>query len=185
MKHFFGDYTTIYDTYKDEIELSIDLLTPIHSLNDWKKCGIVADFFGSYQALDYKFSSENVVSLISTIANELIENSVKFSFENSAISVKMQKIGPFISLETTNLASDKQIKKLMSFINKIKRKSFEQLFYDTIESTNHKSNKSELGLITIMKDYTSDCSIELKKVSTSNQNEVTIKFLIKESIFQS
>lgn len=185
MKHFFGEYITIYETYKDEIELSIDLLTPIHSLDDWKKCGIVANFFGSYQALDYKYSSENVVSLISTIANELIENSVKFSFKNSSINLKMQKIGPFISLETTNLASDKQIKKLTCFINKVQKKSFEHLFYDTIENSNHKSNVSELGLITIMKDYTSDCSIELKKVTTSNQHEVTIKFLIKESIFKS
>ena len=154
MLFLYGTYNNKEKKHLDEIDLSVDFSVPMTYLDNWKKCSLVADFFGAYQGISYKKNKEKAISILSTITNELLENAVKFSSNKDLdIKLKLQKMNDTISIETCNIGNKLNVENLIKFTEKLENEDQESIFIQNIETNIHSNNKSELGLISIVKDY--------------------------------
>ena len=83
---------------------------PVEHIQHWKKCSLIANFFGNYQAESYKNHKKQIVSIISTISNELLENAIKFMLAAFKInSTPIRTAIPFLLVMTPNIPIEKRI----------------------------------------------------------------------------
>ena len=159
----FGVYSTT-NLENKKADLSLDLTIPVNHLKHWEKCSIVANFFSLYHAQSYTKNQEKYVSILSTITNEIIENAVKFSTDNSRfISVKFRKFNENIFIETHNTSNEYHTQKLNNLIKNLKSNSPKDLFLNKIiENEKYASICSEIGLLTLIKDYTENIGIKIE-----------------------
>ena len=102
-----------YFGYNDIDELSVihndvclTFKIPVEHIQHWKKCSLIANFFGNYQAESYKENKKQIVSTISTISNELLENAIKFSEKDySDISISIKKHDSSILIQVNNISN--------------------------------------------------------------------------------
>lgn len=164
MLFLYGTYTN-KEKKPDNVDLNIEFSVPMSYLKNWDKCSLVANFFGTYQALTYKKNKHQVISVLSTVINELLENAVKFSSDSQfEVRIKSQKINNITSIETCNIGNKKNIENLIRFTEKLETKNPELIFLKNIENNIKKNSKSELGLISIFKDYSQKIGFKIKKI---------------------
>ena len=180
MLFLYGTYSNT-ETKKDNIELDIEFSVPMSYLDNWKKCSIVANFFGMYQGLSYKKNKDKVISILSTITNELIENAVKFSSDkNSDVTVKLEKTNSSISIETCNIGNQKNMENLILFTEKLENNNPELIFMKNLEKNLNSNNKSELGLISIFKDYTNEIGFKITRTKEKGLYEIYTNIQIED-----
>ena len=110
------------------------------------------------------------MSVLSTITNELLENAIKFTADkNKLVSISLRRFDNTISIETVNMAIKDNVDRLKNYIHKIENEDLDDLFINTIESSENESNSSGLGLITVIKDYDAKLGI---KVEEKNKDEL-------------
>ena len=180
MLFLYGTYSN-HEIPEDNIELNIEFSVPMTYLDNWKKCSIVANFFGMYQGVSYKKNTEKAISILSTITNELIENAVKFtSNDKSDVKVKLEKTNNIISIETCNIGNKKNMENLIMFTEKLESDNPELIFLNNLENNLNSNNKSELGLISIFKDYSNKIGFKIRKVQEQDSYEIYTNIQIED-----
>lgn len=130
----------------------------------WKNYGLSADFLGDYFAsffpgddeLDSKISrQETVKGTVSYIANELLENAVKYSDEsiNLPISIVLHLYEHAIILQVTNYARGAIAEKYQTFIQELLSADLDEFFTQQMEKTALGMGESNMGLLTMISDY--------------------------------
>jgi hypothetical protein len=183
----FGLYLDADEKDAPTSDLSMDFVVPLEFMNQWERVGLVSDFLARFQAFN---STEHKISLntLSTIINELIENSVKFSMDkNKLVSLSLRQFESGISIETINTTNEKNAISLDRFTERLTNSDPETLFFERIEeSAISNSNSSGLGLLSILKDY-NDAQLGIKIVPHSvgdDVYDVYIKVIIGTDIFE-
>lgn len=164
----FGIYTSI-DFSQEKAELSLNFKVPVNHLKHWQQCSIVANFFAKYQSESSKENKERIISIVSTLTNELLENAIKFTDPaHKSIEISLKQYSKFIIIETLNIANNTHTKNLKNTLNKIQTEEIESLFIKKI-TENHENNKdnSQIGLISIIKDYTQHIGAKIAPYSES------------------
>jgi len=149
------DHTLIGDqiNFKSDIETSFSLtFLPLDIFDSWERAGslsdFIADYFGPY------FHSESAHNLISTIFNELIENAVKFSRNNSQpIDIVVKKRNNDLLAKITNSIPRQRKKAFIEICRELFQKDLDKLYLQKIEEGMGNTRKSGIGLILIKKDY--------------------------------
>ncbi len=132
----------------------------------WRNNGLSADFVANYLASFFPVNEHNPSSLsrqvslkgaVSYIANELLENAMKFHEEmaQSPITFGIHLLGETVILFSTNCITQKTIKSLQDAIEELLSSDSANLYINKMERLAEQEDKLEsgLGFITIMHDY--------------------------------
>ena len=142
----------------------------------WRNNGLSANFIADYlttffpipghQVLDERHNEE-IKSAVSYIANELLENAMKFSLPEHPSSIRFglyllpderDEEGVTIILSTTNTMPLQSVQAFQSFIHEFLTTDADELYVRQVErSMNPEENTmSGLGFITIKNDYSAE-----------------------------
>lgn len=159
-----------FGSFLDEVPASDEYLTLNFSPNSaarkrrWSNYGLSADFLGDYFAAffpgdeipDSKISQRDTVkATVSYIANELLENSVKYSDAAASlpISITLHLYEREIILQATNYANSATVEKYQNFIQELLNSDLDELYTRQLEATALGTGSSNMGLLTMMNDY--------------------------------
>ncbi len=126
------------------IELEV---VPIDLVTEWRRCGMVADFMADYMV--HAFERRDVArSILSTVANELVENAAKFSSnKRTAAHVSIRHHGEVVHAEVRNQASEKHVQSLRDVLLELARDEATAVFRRRME------DRRGLGLALLARDY--------------------------------
>jgi hypothetical protein len=130
----------------------------------WGNYGLSADFLGDYfsaffpgdEISDSKINRrETVKAAVSYIANELIENAVKYTEEDAGlpISIALHLYEHEIIFRATNYAHQRSVEKYQRFIQKFLSSDLEEFYTSQLEKTALGSGESSMGILTMSNDY--------------------------------
>ncbi|HEY9647947.1 MAG TPA: hypothetical protein V6C88_16350 [Chroococcidiopsis sp.] len=161
--HTFGHFT-------DEIPDSDEHLTLQFSpgraprKRRWSNFGLSADFLGDYFAAffpgdevpDSKINRKDTIkSSVSYIANELLENAVKYNDEgvNWPVTISLYLYEQEIIFHVVNYANRNTANKYCDFVQELVASDIDDLYMRQLEKTATGSGESHMGLLTMINDY--------------------------------
>lgn len=154
----------------------------------WSNYGLSADFLGDYFAAFFPGDTiedsplnrrETVKAAVSYIANELLENAVKYSDEvaKRPISISLYLYEDKIIFQAINHASPAIADKYCRFIQQVLTSDLDELYTQQLEQTALGSGESNMGLLTMMNDYAARFGWQFQ-TSDSIPNTVQVNVLV-------
>ncbi|NEP15102.1 MAG: ATP-binding protein, partial [Symploca sp. SIO2C1] len=140
----------------------------------WRNNGLSADFIADYLTTFFPVSEEDpstherqveVKSAVNYIANELLENAMKFNDEASKYPIKfgihlVEETGVIVVLQATNSLASQALDKFQSFIKDLINSDPYDFYLQRLEDT----EGSGLGLVTMMNDYEAQLGWKIETV---------------------
>jgi hypothetical protein len=162
--------TQTFGEFAQEIPASEEYLTINFSPSSaprkrrWSNYGLSADFLGDYFAAFFPGDTvedsplnrrETVKAAVSYIANELLENAVKYSDEvvKRSISISLYLYEDKIIFQSINHTSPAIADKYCRFIQQVLTSDLDELYTQQLEQTALGNGESNMGLLTMMNDY--------------------------------
>lgn len=182
MHQIFGDFIEIFPSQHNSLELSFtSTAEDIEHLweNQRLSAYFLANCFINFLPLNEDNPEEQqrikeAKSSISYIANELIENAVKFNLETANYQVKLGihfLEGPELIavMFTTNSVDKAGAKKLQTFIDKLLGSDLQDFYIQQIEASSKDENASMsgLGFLTMINDYDARLGWKFEPLSTT------------------
>lgn len=177
MAEIFGNYENISQLNKPGQELLNLCFSPgsIPIKQRWRNNGLSADFIGDYFTTFFPMSEDDPASknrqseiknAVSYIANELLENAMKFSDEsmNHSISIIILLDKDRIILSETNGVLFKQADSFREFINSIMTNDPNELYFKKIEENAMSDSSAGLGYLTMINDYGAELSWRFENI---------------------
>src|SRR5687768_4810932 len=115
---------------------AVDLeLRALEIVVHWRRCGLTADWLAGYFAYDFEIDARAAaLSVLSTVANELLENAVKFcSDKQRPVRIAIQNHGEFLRFETRNRARAAHVSALRSALEALSGNALEELFAERVQ----------------------------------------------------
>jgi hypothetical protein len=132
----------------------------------WRNNGLSADFLADYLTTFFPRNDDEpltvarqaeVKSAVSYIANELLENAMKFNDENSRypIDIKLQLESDGIIFSVANTIPPQAVGKFQEYIQKLLISDATELYIQQLEknAVDDSLGDSGLGLLTMLNDY--------------------------------
>ena len=132
----------------------------------WRNNGLSADFMGDYLTTFFPASEDEpptinrqaeIKSTVSYIANELLENAMKFSNEASQypISLMLQLHTDKLVFLSTNSISPQSVESFQAFLEELTTSDPSELYIRQLEKNaeDESGSSSRLGFLTMMNDY--------------------------------
>ena len=177
--------TQIFGDFSDDIPNSQEGLTIVFSPTSislkerWGNNGLSADFMADYFATFFP-GTENetpepdmqaqVKSAVSFIANELLENAMKFNDETSPypISISLLMDRHRLVFLATNSVHPQKLDRFQAFIKELLTCDPNELYLRHLENDvdDNKENGSGLGLLTMINDYCAKLGWKFETVQT-------------------
>ena len=128
-------------------------LLPLDIFDFWERCGQFSDFIADY--FNYNFTDRpGCKNLISTVINELVENSVKYSKNKSQpIELIIRKRGHRLVITITNSVPRHQKEKFADVCQELFNRDLDELYVERVQAASTDAKYSGLGLILLKKDY--------------------------------
>ena len=136
----------------------------------WKNNGVSADFLADY-IITFFPNDENdpilsekeaeLKGAVSYIANELLENAMKFNMNTSLFPVKLEFMlySDHVTLSVSNSLVSENVPEFQSFISELLNTEPQELYIRQIKQAEEDNlNTSGLGLLTMIDDYNADLS---------------------------
>lgn len=193
MTHIFGDFS-------EQLPISQEYLTIVFAPSSvplrqrWRNNGLSADFMADYFASFFpgreRVTTESnikaeVKSAVSFIANELLENAMKFNDETLShpISMTLQMHSDTLIFLATNSVNRQTVGKFQAFIEELITSDPDELYMRQLEENSESESESGLGFLTMINDYqaklgwkfeTAQKNPEVVAVTTMVQLTVTV-----------
>lgn len=132
----------------------------------WRNNGLSADFLADYLTTFFPGNDREpqtvqkqlqIKSAISYVANELLENAMKFNDENSdlPISIRLHLESGRVAFLMTNSISPKTVDKFQAYIQELTTSDPYEMYIEKLEKNAAEENNtsSGLGLLTMINDY--------------------------------
>ena len=125
----------------------------------WIHCGMTAEFLGNLVAglaARLGIDANDARHSVSYLANELLENAVKFRAEGAGdVVVEMRLEGAKFELLLSNFAPEKNAAAFQAFLAQVEARDAGDLLIERIEANaaDDSSSGSGLGILTLMNDY--------------------------------
>ncbi len=133
----------------------------------WRNNGLSADFLADYLTSFFPGNEDDpstihrqaeIKSAVSYIANELLENAMKFNDETSdyPIDIKLQLESDGVIFSVANSIPPKAVGKFQAYIQQLLASEPSELYIQQLENNAADDNctGSGLGLLTMLSDYT-------------------------------
>ena len=164
--------TKIFGDFIDELSINQEFLLLGFSTSAgpikqrWRNNGLSADFMADYLTTFFPTREEDssgvnqqveIKSTVSYIANELLENAMKFNDETSPypISIKLQLHSDRIVFLSTNSVYPQSVESFQAFIEELIASDPQELYILQLERSaeDEENQTSGLGLLTMINDY--------------------------------
>ncbi|AFY71734.1 hypothetical protein Pse7367_3499 [Thalassoporum mexicanum PCC 7367] len=168
MTRIYGSYLTDLPPCKEHLQIRFLPNALVHG-HKWQHNGSSANFVAEYFATFFPYDSKVVINgdqidirdevrgAVSYIANELLENAVKFNNAepDQAIALKLMLYSDRIVFIATNYVDCVCARQFEAFINEITNTDPDQLYIDKLEQSamSEEMGESGLGILTIINDY--------------------------------
>ncbi len=170
----FTSYIDMIQTFGDFIELpaSQEYLiigfspSSVPLKQRWRNNGLSADFMADYLATFFPGNEDDsstierqaeIKSAVSYIANELLENAMKFNNETSEypINIKLQLESDGVLFSVANSISPQGVDKFQAYIQQLLASKPSELYIQQLEknAVEESCTDSGLGLLTMLTDY--------------------------------
>ncbi|HEY9727413.1 MAG TPA: DUF6272 family protein [Chroococcales cyanobacterium] len=176
MSEIFGDYS-------DQLPGGQEGLTIVFSPTSaplqqrWRTNGLSADFMADYFSTFFPGSEGDttetdtkaeIKSAVSFIANELLENAMKFNDKTSLlpISLRLQMHSQRLVFIATNSIHPQAVETFQIFIKELLACDPSELYLQQLEQDSESDNVSGLGLLTMMNDYFAKLGWKFETVQT-------------------
>jgi hypothetical protein len=133
----------------------------------WRNNGLSADFMADYLATFFPGNEDDsstierqaeIKSAVSYIANELLENAMKFNNETSEypINIKLQLESEGVLFSVVNSISRQGVDKFQAYIQQLLASEPSELYIQQLEknAADESCTDCGLGLLTMLTDYT-------------------------------
>lgn len=158
-----GDFLDPVPPSQEFLTLNFSL-DRINRLQRWHNYGLSADFLGDYFANFFPGKEEDsgishkdrIKGSVSYIANELLENAVKYSTttQDCPITITLHLYDQQLIFETSNMALLKTAANYENFIKILLENDPLELYIEQLEkSSMENSGASQIGLLTMVNDY--------------------------------
>lgn len=169
-----GDYAAPPD--ENEAYKWLDIAPSAASLEErWPVCGRsadqLADFVGESLPDDERIDRLDIVDSMGYIANELLENAIKFSYQPAVhgISFAVFLSAEAVWLYASNAVSSVETTMLQEVVHRLKTGDLEQMFQDRVErSLVEDKFHASLGFLTILMDYGATLGWKIEKFGETN-----------------
>ena len=164
----FGEFIETFPPEKDSLELTFTP-TSVPLKERWRNNRLsayfIADYFTTFLPLDdaqyeQKIRIKESKCAVSYIANELLENSMKYNCEQVHSQIKfgihfVDEDRLLAVIFATNSITDENEQRLKKFIDQVFDSDPESLYIDQLEknAVNENEECSGLGLLTMINDY--------------------------------
>lgn len=140
-------------------------LDRVNRLQRWRNYGLSANFLGDYFANFFPGNDEEsgishknrIKGSVSYIANELLENAVKYSTttRDCPITITLHLYDQTLIFKTCNIAPLETVNHYEDFIKALKDRDPMELYLEQLEksSLEEDSEASQVGLLTMINDY--------------------------------
>lgn len=188
MAQIFGDFVEPNEGSGEYLKISFHPASaPLQQR--WRNNGLSADFLADYLSTffpgDDPTSTERQAEIkdaISYIANELLENAMKFSYASSkpTVSIEMILEPEIISLYASNSLDPSTIQPFQNFIQRMLSEDPNELYLKQLERSadNDEDNSSGLGFLTIVNDYGADLAWKFID-GAQERDDVAVTTLVK------
>jgi hypothetical protein len=168
MKKNFGDFEEQKDSDHEHLEITFSPTSrPLQQR--WRNNGLSADFLADYLSTFFpgedSSSQERQTELkdaISFIANELLENAMKFNHAPSQdpVSIEMYLAEDEVSLYVTNSVAPQTIADFQNFLQRLLTEDTDELYMEQLmqnaekeDTDDENTTRSGLGYLTMINDY--------------------------------
>ncbi|MCP4698015.1 MAG: ATP-binding protein [Gammaproteobacteria bacterium] len=165
MVQIYGDFIEGVNTTKDCMAIDFSP-SSIPLKQRWRNNGLSADFLAEYLTTFFPAGREEggevdfretIKSAAGFIANELLENAMKFNDEASdyPVSIRLRLYSDKVVFMITNSVSPEAREKYRTFIETLLREDPEELYFRQLENNTGDENKaaSGMGFLTMLQDY--------------------------------
>jgi hypothetical protein len=185
-----GDYSNIINLSSRDEYLQLGFQPFSLPLKErWRNNGLSADFMADYVTTFFPKNENDpesitrqaeIKSAVSYIANELLENAMKYSDEGlknpTRICLFLQP--QQIIITETNVAAKEQAKAYKSFVIKLNEGDPMEMFLEQLEASAMEDNVSGLGFLTMLNDYNAELAWEFTPAHESSLTTITTEVRI-------
>ncbi len=157
----------------------------------WRNNGISADFLADYASTFFPgndFAQDarqaNIKDSISFIANELIENAMKYNSgaSHQSVSIEMFLDEDKIKLYSTNQIVPNQIGNYQALLNRILTEDRQTLYTEQLEKNlDDGGSSSGLGYLTIFNDYNAHLAWKFSN-NPRKENEISVTTMVELAV---
>jgi hypothetical protein len=186
MVQVFGDFEDVAAATQEYLILGFSP-TSASIKRRWRNNGLSADFLADYIAtfLPTDRTPREVSefkSALSYIANELLENAMKYNNETAKIpiDIKLQLTEEAVLFYLTNSVVPEQIVPFQQLLNELLSSDPGEFYMQQLErsSTDEAAHTSGLGLVTMIHDYQAKLAWRFQRVCTVPET-VTVTTMVK------
>ncbi len=144
-------------------------VVPIDLVSEWRRCGMVADFMADYMACGFE-QRETARSVLSTVANELVENAAKFTADKRGVAhVSIRHHGDVVHAEVRNEATDAWVRELSEVLGDLAQDEASAVFRRRLE------DRRGLGLALLARDYGARVGASISPSAKGGTTEVCLR----------
>ena len=161
----------------------------------WRNNGLSADFLADYSLTFFPASEEEpnsmdkqaeIKSAVSYIANELLENAMKFNDEKSQqpISISLQLQSDKLLFLTTNGIASQEMVQFQRFIKKLTESDPEEMYISQLEKNaeDTTNEQSRLGYLTMINDYLAKIGWKFETLEEKEEEIITVTTMVQLTI---
>jgi hypothetical protein len=190
MIQIFGDFQEVAANAQEYLILGFSPAS-IPIKQRWRNNGLSADFLADYIATFLPVADASAVSVtefkgaLGYIANELLENAMKYNSETSTmpIDIKLQLMNDAVVFQVTNSLDMERIIPFQQMIQTLLSSDPGEFYIQQLERscTDDQANASGLGLVTMIHDYNAQLAWRFQRVCTVPEM-VTVTTMVKLSL---
>lgn len=167
----YGPYQDVWERGEEYLEMAFSPSSrPVH--DRWRNNGLSADFladyFGTFIPKDLPESHHNKVKgAVAYIANELLENAMKFTAGNAPqpISLILNLSESDLRFSLTNCITSEAANALASFLDEFTSMDAGDFFVQQMERNIESGSESGLGFATMITDHNATLAWQLQPLS--------------------
>ncbi|MDX2273304.1 MAG: DUF6272 family protein [Cyanobacteriota bacterium] len=147
----------------------------------WSTSGLSADFMADYMATFFPGEiAAPVKSAISFIANELIENAMKYNDDRTgdSITIALYVNTHHLIFLTTNSIAPAKVGGFQEFIQELSTSDPGDLYVKRIEEPDE-SGQSGLGYLTMINDYQAELGWKFETIQRNNIETVAVTTMVQ------
>lgn len=163
MTQIFGDFVEVPPTSDEFLVIGFSP-SSIPLKHRWRNNGLSANFMADYVTTFFPKSEDDpatanlqneIKSAVSFVANELLENAMKFSdyTVNNPISIQLYLKTDRLIFVVVNSINQEGVESFQLFIEKLINSDPQEFYIEQIEKGLESDNSSGLGYLTMINDY--------------------------------
>lgn len=189
-KEIIGNFSDLDSLSSQDEFLNLKFNPTSISLKErWRNNGLSADFMADYVTTFFPMQEDHpetadrqaeIKSAVSYIANELLENGMKYSdtTQSQPMGISLFLLENQIVISENNSASKQQAANYKTFIDKLISSDPMEMFMEQLEAKAIDDSSSGLGFLTMINDYAAELAWQFDSIGDQDRVIITTEVKI-------